>query len=197
MLPLKYLPPNAIKYIDNPKLKQLFNTYSKLFGSWVFSADTNMDEKQLESVSSMPEQAIDPVPLNQEQWTSLSTVERKLIMGLAEKHNQDLNYEELLFALPFIIKDKNQKYVFIPKSNSSKNYESWVIMDDQGKVIKDNISGNSTLGGEKIDFGYPSKDSNYNRIYDIKDLKTTNDSLSEFVKESLKEWFKLEKQWKN
>ena len=194
---LKYLPPNAIKYIDNPKLKQLFNTYSKLFGSWVFSADTNMDEKQLESVSSMPEQAIDPVPLNQEQWTSLSTVERKLIMGLAEKHNQDLNYEELLFALPFIIKDGNQKYVFIPKSNSSKNYESWVIMDDQGKVINDNISGNSTLGGEKIDFGYPSKDSNYNRIYDIKDLKTTNDNISEFVKESLKEWFKLEKQWKN
>jgi hypothetical protein len=70
-------------------------------------------------------------------------------------------------------------------------------MDDQGKVIKDNISGNSTLNGEKIDYGYPSKDSNYNRIYDIKDLKTESDNISEFVKESLKEWFKLEKQWKN
>jgi hypothetical protein len=121
----------------------------------------------------------------------------KLIMELTEKHNQDLEYETLLFALPFIIKDGNQKYVFIPKSNSSKDYKSWVMMDDQGKVIKDNISGNSILGGEKIDYGYPSADSDYNRIYDIKDLQSSNDTLSEFVKESLKEWFKLEKQWKN
>jgi len=156
-----------------------------------------VDEEGLESRMSMPEQVVDPVPLDQKQWASLSTTERKLIMELAEKHNQDLEYETLLFALPFIIKDGNQKYVFIPKSNSSKDYKSWVMMDDQGKVIKDNISGNSILGGEKIDYGYPSADSDYNRIYDIKDLQSSNDTLSEFVKESLKEWFKLEKQWKN
>ena len=43
-----------------------------------------------------------------------------------------------------------------------------VVMNE---VIKDNIPGSSTLGGVPLYNGYPDESTDYNRIYNIKDLK--------------------------
>jgi hypothetical protein len=193
---LNYLPQSAGKYIDNPKLKQLFDIYSKLFVPWQLTSTTNMSDEELELKSIMPTQGIYPRAMDQKYWSSLSTLERRSIIELVEKYNQNLKYEELLYALPFVIKDGGQKYVFLPQSKD--NYDIWVLMDEQGKVVKNKYdSPQITINGEQTPIDFANSGNQYNRIYDIKNIQSSNDTLSEFVKESLKEWFKLEKQWKN
>ncbi len=80
-------------------------------------------------------------------------------------------YETLLYALPFMIKDGDKKYILLPKSTSGYEYNSWVLVDESGKIVKDNISGDSNLGDQPLYLGYPDESTDYNRIYDIKDLK--------------------------
>ena len=196
---LDYLPEKGPeKYIDNPKLKQLFDIYSKLYGPWQLTSSTNMSDEELELKSIMPTQGVYPRAIDQKYWSDLSTLERRSIIELVERYNQNLKYENLLYALPFVIKDGSQKYVFLPQSKD--NYDVWVLMDEQGKVIKDKYNLPQLKKDNKfasIDFA--NSGDKYNRVYDIKDIQSSkpNDTLSEFVKESLKEWFKLEKQWKN
>jgi hypothetical protein len=168
---LDYLPKSAIKYIKNDKLKQLFNIYSKLFDSWEFGSQTNVSDEALENAANMPEQEINTVPLNQKQWSNLPPTERKTIIELAEKFNKNLQYQTLLWALPFLIKDGGKTYVLLPKSTKDYQYDSWILADESGKVVKDNISGDSELGGQPLYLGYPSEDDNFNRIYNLKDLK--------------------------
>jgi hypothetical protein len=183
---LDYLPSGALKYIKNPKLKQLFETYSKLFGSWEFGDTTNIDVEKLEDLQNAPPQNITPKALGQKQWSSLSSEDRKIILELVDKYNQDLKYITLLYGLPFVVKDGSNKYVLVPKI--SGDYDNWVMMDSQGKVIKDNISGDVTLDSTPLNFGYPSEESKYNRIYDIKNLKLGKEDLKEFINESLAEF---------
>jgi hypothetical protein len=169
---LDYLPKEAFKYIKDPNLKKIYDIYSKLFDSWQFNSNTNIDEETLSNLSVMPEQEISPIPMNQTQWNKLSSTEKELIIKLAEKYNKNINYTTLLYALPFIIEDNNKKYILLPKSNNDFDYSSWVLVDEQGKTIKDNIPEDATLGGQPLTLGYPDEDSSYNRIYNIKDLKT-------------------------
>lgn len=167
---LDYIPPSSFKYIKDPNLKKLYSVYSKLYDSWEFGLNTNEDEEYLSSVSTMPEQDITPVPLNAKQWGDLSTSERKLIIKLTEKYNKNDNYLTLLYSLPFIIKDKGKKYVLLPKSSSDYLYDSWVLMDENGKTIKNNISGDTEIGNTPLSIGYPDESTNYDRIYDIENL---------------------------
>lgn len=168
---LNYLPKSAIKYIKNDKLKQLFDIYSKLFDTWEFGSQTNISDEALENSANMPEQEINTVPFSQKQWNDLSSTERKAIIDLAEKFNKNLQYQTLLWALPFLIKDGGKTYVLLPKSTKDYQYDSWVLVDESGKVVKDNISGDSELGGQPLYLGYPSEDDDFNRIYNLKDLK--------------------------
>ena len=168
---LNYLPKSAIKYIKNDKLKRLFEIYSKLFDSWEFGSQTNISDEALENTSNMPDQEVSTVPFNQKQWNNLSPAERKTIIELAEKFNKNLQYQTLLWALPFIIKNGNKKYVLLPKSTEDYQYDSWVLVDESGKIIKDNISGDSELENQPLYLGYPSEDDDFNRIYNLKDLK--------------------------
>jgi hypothetical protein len=168
---LKYLPLQASKYIENPKLKQLFETYSKLFSSWRDGTNTNIDDQRLNSVLTMPEQNVTPVPINQEQWSNLTTSERGVIIELAEKFNQNLEYDHLLYGLPYIIKDGAKKYILLPTTNNTDLYEDWVLIEPTGKVVKADISGESTIGDDSLIVGFPSTLTNLNRIYNIEDLK--------------------------
>jgi hypothetical protein len=168
---LNYLPESATKYIKNDKLKQLFGIYSKLFSSWEFGNNTNISDEQLENSANMPEQTVTPVPLNQKQWVNLQATERKTITGLIEKFNKNTQYLTLIYALPFLIKDGSKKYVLLPKDTNNYQYDSWALMDEQGKTIKDNIPGSTELNGQPLYLGYPDESTDFNRIYDIKDLK--------------------------
>jgi hypothetical protein len=169
---LDFLPPEAIDYISDPKLKQLYELYIKLFEPWIYEEGTNISSEDLENRNAMPTQEVNPVPIDEEQWRKLSTSERKTIINLVEKFNQNTKYSTLLFAVPFIINDKGKKYVLLPKSNKDNMYyESWVIMDAEGNVIKDNISGDSMLGNNVyLSSGMPEKQEDYNRIYNMNDL---------------------------
>ena len=169
---LSFLPPAAIKYISDPKLKQLYELYVKLFENWEYGPNTNINDEILANVSTMPIQEVSPIPISEKQWLKLSTPERKTIINLAEKFNKNRKYDVMLYALPFIIKDKGQKYVLVPKEVG--DYTSWVMINDQGKIIKDNIPGDYMLGTVFLSSGGPDEDDNFNRIYNINDLKAND-----------------------
>lgn len=168
---LDYLPPQAAKYIKDPKLKRLFEVYSKLFSSWKFGSDFNISDEELEKKSDMPTQDVTPIPINEKQWKDLTPQDRKVIIDLAGKVNKNDKYLTLLYALPFVIKDGDKSYVLVPKNNNDYSYNDWVIMDENGKELKNNISGESTLAGTTLTAGYPDSSDGFNRIYDLKDLK--------------------------
>jgi len=167
---LDYLPPAAIKYIKDPKLKQLYNVYLKLFESWRFETGTNISDEELDQIQQMPEQSVTPIPMGQKQWSDLSNPERKVIIDLVEKFNKNTNYITLIYALPYVVKNGAKKYVLVPKDNSSDFYSTWVLMDEQGKVVKDDISGEIELNGVPLEALQPDDDTGYNRVYDIKEL---------------------------
>jgi hypothetical protein len=169
---LDYLPASAVKYIKDPKLKQLYNVYLKLFVPWTFTSETNISDEELGNLQTMPEQMINPKPIDQKQWSDLTDSERKLIVDLTEQFNKNSNYETLLYAVPYIIKDGSKTYALIPKDTSKDYYyNSWVLMDMQGKVVKDNISGDIELeANQPLESIVPTEETEYNRIYDIKNL---------------------------
>ncbi len=164
---LGFLPQAAVKYIKNPKLKQLFELYSKLFSGWGFSDSTNMDEEKLEALSIMPQQTALITPFTQQQWINLSSQERVSIIKLVEQFNKNSTYDALLYGAPFLIKDGAKTYVLA--ANKSEYPDEFALMDEQGRIVKDNIPSTSELGPINLTSPYPEED--FNKIYDIKDLK--------------------------
>jgi hypothetical protein len=167
---LDYLPKNAIKYIKDPKLKTLFGIYSKLFDSWEFGSNTNLSDEALESAQNMPEQDVNPIPINLKQWLELSPQEKKIIIELTEKYNQNPDYSTLAYASPFIIKDGAETYTLLPGKSDNYNYTDWVLLDKNNNVIKKLPEGTS-LGGMDLISGYPTAEDNFKRVWNLKDLK--------------------------
>jgi hypothetical protein len=168
---LGFLPPEAINYIDNPKLKTLFKAVSKLYEPWKYGKYTNVSDEELANATSQPPQDVTPLPIDVKQWAKLTPEERKIIIELTEKYNGNSDYVELMYASPFIIKDKGQTLILLPEPSSEGDYQKWVLINDQDKVIKRNISGDSTLDGDEINSGYNNAVSeDFKRVYDIKDL---------------------------
>jgi len=192
---LDFLPKEAAKYIKDPKLKQLFEIYSKLFDSWEYEANTNIDDEKLENLADMPEQQIDPRPMLYSQWTGLSTAERKNIITLAEKYNQNSEYATLIWGLPFIIKDGSNTYALLPiDQERSTLYPKWVLSDVNGKIVK-NLSGKSTLNGNSIEGGYADVERSYQRVYGMNDLKIVDSNLKETISKDLTKFFVKKTSW--
>lgn len=171
---LKFLPVEAIKYIQDPKIKQLYGLYAKLLKPWQYGYNTNISEEDLEKAKSMPEQSISPIPLNKDQWAELSSAERKAILDLTEKFNGKSDYLDLLFALPVIVKDGNNRYVVLPENTDDPNMYvigNWVLADENGDVVKNNIPGTSTIGDLYLSNWYPDDSNKYKKVYNINDLK--------------------------
>jgi len=168
---LEYLPPSAIKYVNDPKKRQLLEAYSKLFSKWELDSDTNISDEQLENLKTAPEQKITPKPITEKEWKGMPDNDRSNIIKVAKQINGKKQYLTLLYALPYIIQDKTNSYVLLPKTSDTNG--NWVLADIKGNVVKDNISGNdSVLDGEPLDVnnGYMNMDS-FKRIYNISDLK--------------------------
>jgi hypothetical protein len=169
---LDYLPEDAIKYIKDPKLKQLYSAYSKLTANWVpTNADTyNADDEKFMSLSSTPEQDLNPILISYKQWLSIPSSDRKAIITLANKVNGNEKYATLIYALPIIVKSGGKDYVLLPTNPERSNYVNWVLVDEDGKVVKDEIDGfTSTALGYPLVTGYPNIN-NYKRVYDAKDI---------------------------
>ena len=192
---IDFLPKEAAKYIKDPKLKQLFEIYSKLFDSWEYEANTNIDDEQLENLSDMPEQQIDPRPMLYSQWAGLSDSERKAIITLAEKYDQNTEYATLIWGLPFIIKDGSNAYALLPVDKErSTLYPKWVLSDDKGKIVK-TLSGKSTLNNNSIEGGYADVERSYQRVYGMNDLKMVESDLKETISKDLTQFFTQKKSW--
>jgi hypothetical protein len=179
---LEYLPPSAIKYVNDPKKRQLLEAYSKLFSKWELDSDTNISDEQLENLKTAPEQKITPKPITEKEWKGMPDNDRSNIIKVAKQINGKEQYLTLLYALPYVIQDKTNSYVLLPKTSDTNG--NWVLADIKGNVVKDNISGNdSVLDGEPLDFnnGYMNMDS-FKRIYNISDLKikSSNNVSEEF-----------------
>jgi hypothetical protein len=169
---LGFLPPEAINYIDNPKLKTLFKAVSKLYEPWKYGKYTNISDEELADAKSQPPQDVTPIPIDVKQWAKLTSEERKILIELTEKYNKNPDYLELMYASPFIIKDKGQTLVLLPEPGSEGTYDKWILINDQDKVIKRNISGDSTLDGDPIASGYTNgATDDLKRVYDISDLE--------------------------
>jgi hypothetical protein len=169
---LNYLPKEDVKYIKDPKLKSLYELLNKLNVSWKEGETTKISDEELANQSSMPEQVVDPKPLYLKGWQDLSATEKKVVIALIKKYNGKKEYRELIFSLPFLIKDGANEYIFAPINENPDNegqYDDWVLVDMNGKVVK-KILGDSLLGGIPINSGYPNVFRDFNRIYDIKDL---------------------------
>ena len=191
---LDFLPKEATKYIKDPKLKKLFSIYSKLFEPWKYSASIGMSEEELEKQSSMPELSVSPTPINQAQWVSLSTPERKAIIALAEKYDQNPEYSTLIYALPYVIKEGSKTYALVPIDSDNYSYNKWALVDDQGKTYK-TLTGKSTLNGNTIEGGYVDIDRTKQRIFGMDDLKMDTSNLKETVSKGLAEFFTNNKSW--
>ena len=178
---LGFLPPAAAKYIKDPKLKALFEVYSKLFEPWVFTSSTNLSDEQLANLNAQPRQRVDAKPISVKQWGKLTPEERKIIIKLTEKYNENTDYLELIYGLPYIIKDKGKNLIFLPESNEGDIFKKWVLVDENGKVVKRNISGYSLLDDQDISRGIIGSVGQYGkRIYDISELEMDDaDSLNE------------------
>jgi hypothetical protein len=169
---LGFLPPEAVNYIDNPKLKILFKAVSKLYEPWKYGKYTNISDEELADAKSQPPQDVTPIPIDVKQWAKLTSEERKILIELTEKYNKNPDYLELMYASPFIIKDKGQTLILLPEPSSDGTYDKWVLINDQDKVIKRNISGDSTLGGDPIASGYTNgATDDLKRVYDMSDLE--------------------------
>lgn len=192
---LDYLPPSAIKYIRDPKQKQIFEIYSKLFTPWEFGKDTNIGDEELSTSADMPVQCINPKPITAKEWNQLSPEERKVITNLAEKVNGKEQYSTLLYALPYIIEDKGRKLVLLPLKGEDYSYEDWVLVDENNKVIQKGIDGNtSSVAGTPLISGYPDFHSDPRRVYpsseleinggkdNLKEIKVNNPLLSNVKK---------------
>jgi len=176
---LNYLPPGAIKYITDPKIKDLYLSYSKLFKNWQNSANTNIDEERLENSKQMPIQEIDPVPIMYDDWKEFSNKEKQIIYNLAK--TADNNTEEYLtvsYAVPFFLQDGEQKYALLPEDDT---YENWVITDMNGNIISEFKSIESiSLKNKPVYGGYPdySNIENAKRIYKLSDLQINGKPVS-------------------
>jgi len=169
---LNYLPKEDTKYIKDPKLRSLYELLNKLNVSWKESEATKMNDEELANQIIMPEQEVDPKPLYLKGWQDLSDAERKVVIALIKKYNGKKEYRELIFSLPFLIKDGANEYILAPineNPDSQGQYDDWVLVNTNGKVVK-KIPGDSLLSDMPISSGYPNVFRDFNRIYDIKDL---------------------------
>lgn len=179
---LDFLPQGAERYIKDPKQKQLFQIYSKLFKFWEFGNNTN-NEDILYNSFEMPEQVVTPKPINYEEWITFTPKEKEVITDLASKTSNKEQYLTLLYALPYIIENNKEKYYLLPMDNSDNSYEDWVLVDKNNKIVKKYKGEDYELGGQPLLLGYPLMEENPTRNYnlsDIKNIKNINEGKYSF-----------------
>jgi len=159
---LNYIPPAAIKYIKNPKVKDLYSIYIKLFDNWTFTEKTNISEEELENMKVMPEQSIDVSPLTYDNWRSFSPKERQIVFELAKTSDSDVQkYLTVSYAVPYFLQGEGQTYVLLPTTAEATE---WVISDMNGKLVSEETSQfDIAINDEELNFAYPD--------YSLEDVK--------------------------
>lgn len=164
---LWYIPLDYVERIQDPKLKTLYKTYSKLYQNWAYDANTNK-MSVADMAYTMPKQSITPVPMLYSQWKDLDLTERKTIMALAKKSkfvNDNDNGVVLYYSSPFIVDD----YVLVPSEEANDGeYQKWVLSDINGNIVKKIDGEDSTIGDNQLISGFPTTEQR--RVYTLKEL---------------------------
>lgn len=187
---LAYIPPTAIPYITDNKLKALYKIIYNLYKHWEYSSDSNLSDEELQALPEMPESYINPILFQYNDWKSLSSEERKVILEVSKKYGNKkvtTDVEKFIkYAIPYIITDKNNEYVLLPKNGPKDfTYENWILSDINGNAIK-LINGElSEINNESIFNGFPYDIETSSKFIDIKDtklvpLKNTNIKESKY-----------------
>jgi hypothetical protein len=180
---LGFISPEYIKYIKDPKLRLLYESYSKLYSNWSKGDNFNNEEAISEMVD-MPEQIVNPVYITYDQWEELSNKEKDTLLKLANKVDGNDKFSTFLYAAPYIIKDGSKEYILLPTSIDGSDYlpyKTWVLVDKNNNIIKDNINGEeSTVGGEQLGYGYFSNE--LKRVYSIDDTNLVTGEVNETEK---------------
>lgn len=182
---LNYLPASAIKYIDNPELIRIYQLLGKLTSNWEFGENTNISDEKLETMTKMPEQDVRAVPMTYSQWAKLTPEERTMAINLTKKLNGNEKYQEILYALPFIITRNGSDYVLLPVTASGSDfYSDWVLVDSKGNIVKKDIKGDkSSIKKEDLEGIGSQFVGNYERVIPagqaIFNGKPFDDSLDE------------------
>jgi len=168
---LDFIPPNALKYIKDPKIKKLYEVYSSLFKNWEFENNTDISDEELANKESMPAQSVTPKPLTVDDWKELSSSKRKTIIDLAKKFTGNEEYLIVLYSVPFVVNDGDRDLVLLP-INLDDFTGKWYLMDINGMVIDEYSGENAMLGSIPLYEGYPNfNDGDFTRVYNIDDIK--------------------------
>jgi hypothetical protein len=180
---LGFISPEYIKYIKDPKLRSLYESYSKLYGNW-FKGDNFNNEEAISNMTDMPEQVITPVYITYDQWEELSSTEKNTLLKLTNKVNGNDKFSTFLYAAPYIIKDGSKEYILLPTSVDTSDYlpyKTWVLVDKNNNIIKDNINGEeSKIGDEQLGYGYFT--SKPKRVYSMDDTNLVTGEVNETEK---------------
>jgi hypothetical protein len=174
---LGYLPQDAIKYISDSKLKNLYSIYTKLFKNWLFSDSVNMSDEELGNQKEMPKTSINPSPLTYDDWKSLTSQEKQTIFKLTQTSDSNITkYDVASYAVPFFLQDNNKIYALLPTDDSTTD---WVISDMNGKSLIKISMDDMSINDEKFISAYPdysSKDAK--RIIPLSALKIDDEPIS-------------------
>lgn len=181
---LGFISPEYIKYIKDPKLRSLYESYSKLYDSWS-KGDNFNNEKAISEKVDMPEQIVNPVYISYDQWKQLSSKEKNTLLKLINKVDGNSKFSTFLYAAPFIVKDGSKEYILLPteidKTDSYMPYKKWILVDKNNNIIKNNISGEeSQVGDSELGYGYFTNEPK--RIYSMDSVNLVTGEVNETEK---------------
>ncbi len=137
------LPPEARKYMTKEQ-RDLYDTYSLAFRDAIYDESSANDDS-----TNASELFITLPSISQESYTNLSPEERKKLNDLYNILKNDKSniekYSNFFMGYPIVFELNNKPYLITRnKKDSPRNKQGypedvWVIMDENGNTIKDNI----------------------------------------------------------
>jgi hypothetical protein len=140
------LPPEAKKYMSNDQ-KTTYDAYSLAFKDATSTTEGEVDENSTVA----PVQYISLPAISQESYASLDPNDRKKLNDLYNNLKNDSNnltkYSNFFTAYPTVFELNNKSYLVTPAKKDS--VDDLVIMDEDGNIVKDNITQVEFLKGNK------------------------------------------------
>lgn len=129
------LPPEARKYMTNEQ-RNLYDLYSLVF------KDANYQETPVDEDSvNAPEQIINLPSISQESFKELSAEDRKKVNDLYKRIGGNVDnlekYSNFFLGYPLSFESNGNNFLVAP--SNKKSSQTFVIMDEDGNVVKDNI----------------------------------------------------------
>jgi hypothetical protein len=129
-----FLPPEAEKFMSSTQ-KKIYSIYSISFKDISYSSNPDIENSTM-----APLRLVSVAPISAKTYNDLSSQERKLyfelIDRLFEQGNGVEKHSDFFMGVPQMIQINNKVFMLCPSSNNS---DVFTLIDENGKVAKDNI----------------------------------------------------------